>query len=45
MDKKSTLDHNSEVFSRIASLNIHTTKLVEGLLSGHHRSQHKGSSV
>jgi uncharacterized protein (DUF58 family) len=45
MDKKITLDHNPEVFSRIASLKIHTTKLVEGLLSGHHRSHHKGSSV
>ena len=45
MNKKKTLDSDSEILSRIASLNIRATKLVEGLLSGHHRSKHKGSSV
>ncbi len=31
--------------SRISNLSIHARNLVEGMLSGHHRSRHKGSSV
>ena len=45
MSKNKGLETDPEVLSRIASLNIHATKLVEGLLSGHHRSRHTGSSV
>lgn len=45
MSDKTTFDSDPEVLSRIASLNICATNLVEGLLSGHHRSRHKGSSV
>jgi uncharacterized protein (DUF58 family) len=45
MNKNKNLEPDPEVLSRIASLNIHATKLVEGLLSGHHRSRHTGSSV
>jgi len=43
--KKKALELNPETLSRIASLNIRATKLVEGLLSGHHRSKHTGSSI
>ena len=43
--KKKALELNLETLSRIASLNIRATKLVEGLLSGHHRSKHTGSSI
>jgi len=42
---KTTFESDPEVLSRIDSLNIRATKLVEGMLSGHHRSRHKGSSV
>ncbi len=45
MSDKTTFDSDPEVLSRIASLNIRATNLVEGLLSGQHRSRHKGSSV
>jgi len=45
MSDKTTFDSDPEILSRIDSLNIRATKLVEGLLSGHHRSRHKGSSV
>ena len=45
MNKRMELYSDPEVLSRIASLNIRATKLVEGLLSGHHQSRHKGSSV
>ena len=45
MSDKTTFDSDPEVLSRIDSLNIRATKLVEGLLSGHHRCMHKGSSV
>ncbi len=45
MSDKTTFDSDSEILSRIASLSIRATKLVEGLLTGHHRSRHKGSSV
>ena len=45
MIKNKLIEPDPEVLSRIASLNIQATKLVEGLLSGHHRSKHTGSSV
>ena len=45
MSDKTTFESDPEVLSRIDSLNIRATKLVEGMLSGHHRSRHKGSSV
>ena len=45
MNDKTIFNSDPEVLSRIDSLNISATKLVEGLLSGHHRSRHKGSSV
>jgi len=35
----------AEVLTEISSLSLHAITLVEGLLSGHHRSPHKGSSV
>ncbi len=34
-----------ETLAEISSLSIRAIQLVEGLLSGHHRSPHKGSSV
>lgn len=34
-----------DIYSKIASLKIYARNLVEGLLSGQHRSLHKGSSV
>lgn len=34
-----------DIYSRISSLKIHARNLVEGLLSGQHRSRHRGSSV
>ena len=45
MNYKTAFDSDPEVLSRIDSLNINATKLVDGLLSGHHRSRHKGPSV
>jgi len=45
MNKNKSIESDPEVLSRIASLHIVATKLVEGLLSGHHRSRHTGSSV
>ena len=45
MNKNKAIESDPEIFSRIASLNILATKLVEGLLSGNHRSRHTGSSV
>ncbi len=37
--------HQSDTLSEISSLSLRAINLVEGLLSGHHRSPHKGSSV
>ena len=37
--------YGPETLSEISSLSIRAIQLVEGLLSGHHRSPHKGSSV
>lgn len=34
-----------DIYSRISSLKIHARNLVEGILSGQHRSRHRGSSV
>ena len=45
MSKNKTIEPNPEILSRIASLNMQARKLVDGLLSGHHRSKHTGSSV
>ena len=45
MSNKTIFDLNPQILSRIDSLNLNASKLVEGLLSGHHRSRHKGSSV
>jgi uncharacterized protein (DUF58 family) len=45
MNKNKTLEPDPKILSRIASLNVRATKLVEGLISGHHRSKHTGSSV
>ena len=45
MIKNEGLETDPEILSKIASLKIRATKLVEGLLSGHHPSRHTGSSV
>jgi uncharacterized protein (DUF58 family) len=45
MQEKTQSPYSPEVLSRIASLKIRALNLVEGLLSGQHRSRHKGSSV
>ena len=37
--------YDPEVLARIAALKIHASRLVEGILSGQHKSPHKGSSV
>jgi uncharacterized protein (DUF58 family) len=36
---------NPEIFAKISALKLYARDLVEGLLSGQHRSHHKGSSV
>ena len=38
-------NYDPQVLARISSLKITATNLVEGILSGQHRSRHKGSSV
>ena len=45
MAESARFQDRTEALSEISSLSIRATKLVEGLLSGHHRSPHKGSSV
>ncbi len=45
MVETSTFTSDPEILTRIATLKIHATRLVEGLLSGQHKSPHKGSSV
>lgn len=37
--------YSAETLSEISTLSLRAITLVEGLLSGHHRSPHKGSSV
>lgn len=36
---------STDIYARISALKLHARNLVEGLLSGQHRSRHKGSSV
>ena len=43
--KDETQNYDPEVLARISSLKITATNLVDGILSGQHRSRHKGSSV
>jgi uncharacterized protein (DUF58 family) len=38
-------NYDPQVLARISSLKITATNLVDGILSGQHRSRHKGSSV
>ena len=45
MQEKETDIYDPEVLARISALKIQALNLVEGLLSGNHRSRHKGSSV
>ena len=45
MNEHKTVKLDPKILARIASLNVCATKLVEGLLSGHHRSKHTGSSI
>jgi uncharacterized protein (DUF58 family) len=45
MEEQKTFSYDPEVLARISSLKMRALKLVEGLLSGNHRSRHKGSSV
>lgn len=45
MPENTQSPYSPEVLARIASLKIRALNLVEGLLSGQHRSRHKGSSV
>lgn len=45
MAESTSFEYRPEALTEISSLSIRATKLVEGLLSGHHRSPHKGSSV
>ena len=44
MDKPSQ-NYDPQVLARISSLEIMAMNLVDGLLTGQHRSRHKGSSV
>ena len=45
MEESKASGYDPEVLSKISSLKIHAVNLVEGLLSGQHRSRHKGASV
>lgn len=45
MEEKETFSYDPEVLARISALKLRALNLVEGLLSGNHRSRHKGSSV
>ena len=45
MEEKDTFSYDPEVLARISALKLRAVNLVEGLLSGNHRSRHKGSSV
>jgi len=45
MQEKESFAYDPKVLSRISALKIRALNLVEGLLSGNHRSRHKGSSV
>ena len=43
--KDESQDYDPQVLARISSLKITAANLVDGILSGQHRSRHKGSSV
>ena len=43
--KDQSQNYDPQVLARISSLKIMATNLVDGILSGQHRSRHKGSSV
>ena len=43
--KDQSQKYDPQVLARISSLKITATNLVDGILSGQHRSRHKGSSV
>ena len=45
MEEKDTFSYDPKVLARISALKLRAVNLVEGLLSGNHRSRHKGSSV
>jgi len=45
MAKQTAFQYEPEILSQISSLKIQAVNLVDGLLSGQHRSRHKGSSV
>ena len=45
MAKQNTFQYDPEILAQTSSLKIQAVNLVEGLLSGQHRSPHKGSSV
>ena len=45
MANEPSFEQQPEVLARIATLNIQAINLVDGLLTGHHKSRHKGSSV
>ncbi|GJL79202.1 MAG: hypothetical protein NPINA01_21910 [Nitrospinaceae bacterium] len=45
MQENQTFSYDPEVLSKISALKMRALNLVEGLLSGQHRSRHKGSSV
>ncbi|QPJ66521.1 MAG: DUF58 domain-containing protein [Candidatus Nitrohelix vancouverensis] len=43
--KEELFEYNPQILARISSLKIRASHLVDGLLTGSHRSRHKGSSV
>jgi uncharacterized protein (DUF58 family) len=45
MAKPTAFQYEPDILSQISSLKIQAVNLVDGLLSGQHRSRHKGSSV
>lgn len=45
MADASPFEYDPEILARTSTLKIHAINLVEGILSGQHRSPHKGSSV
>ena len=45
MAENTQFNYGPETLAEVSSLSIRAIQLVEGLLSGHHRSPHKGSSV
>lgn len=45
MAEPKTFQYDSDILAQTSSLKIQAVNLVEGLLSGQHRSRHRGSSV